>query len=74
MDVGAFTPVTMDGNIVVDGVLASCYAFADHDVAHIGMLPLRWFPGPIDWIFGIDNGAPAYVNVIADYGKYGLPY
>ena len=41
---GAFTPVTMEGNIVVDGVLASCYAFADHDLAHIGITPMRWFP------------------------------
>ena len=31
---GAYTPVTVEGNIAVDGVLASCYAFADHDLAH----------------------------------------
>ena len=32
---GAFTPVTMEGNIIVDGVLTSCYASASHDLAHI---------------------------------------
>ena len=28
---GVFVPVTMEGNIMVDGVLAFCYASADHD-------------------------------------------
>ena len=51
---GMFAPLTMAGNIVVDGVLASSYADYDHDLCHIGMTPLRWFPEIIDWIFGID--------------------
>ena len=41
---GDFAPVTMGGNIVVDGVLASCYALSDHDLVHIVMTPMRWFP------------------------------
>ena len=32
---GAFTPVTMEDNVVVDGVLASCCVFDDHDLAHL---------------------------------------
>ena len=32
-------PLTEEGNIVVDGVLASCYASFDHDLAHIAMVP-----------------------------------
>ena len=48
--VGAFTPLTVDGNIIVDGVLASCYAFTNHDLAHIAMTPLRWFAEVIKWI------------------------
>ena len=38
--VGAYTPVTMNGNMMVDRVLASCYAFFDHDLAHITMTPI----------------------------------
>ena len=31
---GAYIPLTVEGNIIVDGVLASCHASADHGVAH----------------------------------------
>ena len=60
---GAFTPVTMDGNIIVDGVLASCYATVDHDFGHIAMGPLRWFPGTMGWIFGEDDGLSVYARI-----------
>ena len=53
----------MEGNIVVDGVLASCYPSSDHDLAHFGMGPLRWFPKIIHWIFGEDNGLQGYVRI-----------
>ena len=33
-----------EGNIMVEEVLASCYAFTDHTLAHIGMAPIRGFP------------------------------
>lgn len=45
---GAFCPITMEGTILVDGVLASCYANCSnfrgidgHRVAHGGLLPIR---------------------------------
>ena len=63
----------MDGNIVVDEVLASCYAFSDHDVAHIVTLPLRWFPEIMDWIFAFDNESVAYANIWQDVGRFMLP-
>ena len=66
---GAFTPVTMEGNIVVDGVLASCYAVVDHDLAHIGMTPMRWFPGMMNWIFGGSKETPGYVSFVEDLGR-----
>ena len=56
--------MTMDGKILVDGVLASCYAFSDHDMAHIGMTPVRWFPRLIEMIFGKHNESPDYINVV----------
>ena len=60
----------MEGNIVVDGVLASCYAGYDHDLAHVMMTPLRWFPETVEWIFGAANGKMSYVDVIKNLGKW----
>ena len=41
---GLYVPLTMEGNIVVGGVLASCYPSVPHDLAHMGMTPIRLFP------------------------------
>ena len=72
---GAYTPLTKEGNIVVDGVLASCYAFPDHDLAHIGMTPMRWFPDIVESIFGKEkNISPEFVNVVQDMGEWLLPF
>ena len=38
--IGVYVPVTMEGNIVVDGILASCYPSSNPDVAHFGMAPI----------------------------------
>ena len=70
---GAFTPVTMDGTIVVDGVLASCYAFSDHDMAHLGTILLRWFPSLNEVIFGKDDESPAYVNIATQFARTVMP-
>ena len=60
----------MDGNIVVDGVLASCYASFDHDLAHIMMSPIRLFPDMINWMFSEDNGYSVYVDTVKDLGMF----
>ena len=49
--------------MLVDGVLTSCYASIDHDLAHITMTPLRWFPEIMKYIFGDDIGFPVYVLI-----------
>ena len=36
---GVYVPLTMEGTILVDGILASCYSSVRHDLAHIGMTP-----------------------------------
>ena len=63
----------MTGNIVVDGVLASCYASSDHNLAHIGMTPVRWFPELFNWIFGGNNGPQGYINFAKDLRRFLLP-
>ena len=56
----------MEGNIVVDGVLASCYAAGDHDIAHIAVAPISWMPGLIEAVFKVDIESPGYVGLVND--------
>ena len=71
---GAFVPLTMEGNIMVDGVLASCYASADHDISHFLLTPMRWFPEMMEWIFGDDYGFSVYYKTWAEIGAMIVPY
>ena len=66
---GAYVPLTREGNIVVDGVLASCYASFDHDVANIAMTPMQWYPEILELIFGVKNGSPGYVDLAKKLGR-----
>ena len=63
---GAFVPLTMEGNILVDGVLASCYASFDHDIQHVIMKPLLWFPSMMDVLLGEENYMHSYVTILED--------
>ena len=72
---GVYAPLTTDGNIMVDGVLASCYPFPfpDHDVAHLGMKPIHWFPQIIEWAFGgEENGFPVVIKVAENMERWFL--
>ena len=66
--------MTFEGNIMVDGILASCYASSDHDLGNILMAPIHWFPDIVEVMFGDDKGSSAYANILTDWGKYVLPY
>ena len=60
----------MDGNIVVNGILDSCYAsVTSHDLAHLVMKPVQWFPALLERIIGIDYGSPSIVNIFENVGN-----
>ena len=70
---GAFVPLTIEGNIVVDEVLASCYASGDHDIVHIILALVRYFPELIMWMFGEENGFSSHIKVIHHFHKWIMP-
>ena len=72
--VGAFGPLTMEGTIIVDGVLTSCYAVYNKDVAHVALTPIRLLPKFSEWIFGNDVDAQAFVEIAKTFGNWALPY
>ena len=48
---GLYSPLTYQGNIVVDNVLASCYSdFDSHELQHFAFLPIRLFYRILDII------------------------
>ena len=60
---GVYTPLKEEGNILVDEVLASCYAVVDHDLGQLMMAPIKWFSETMQMIFGEDGGIPAFVKI-----------
>ena len=69
---GLYIPLTEEGNIIVDGVLASCHASTDHDLAHFGTLPIQWSPEILKAVFGEENGTQIYVIIAAEIGRFAL--
>ena len=70
---GVYIPLTVEGNIIVDGVLASCHASADHGVAHFFTTPIQLFPWITEWIYGEDNGCQVFATVLENLGQLVLP-
>ena len=70
---GAYAPLTKVGNIIVDGVLASCYAYFDHDMAHFMVTPMQWFPEILQCIFGMGIGLPVIVTMMREMAMVMLP-
>ena len=61
----------MEGKVIVDGMLASCYAdIVNHDVAHLTMIPMQRFTELMNWIFGDDNGFPIFASTTRDMGTF----
>ena len=70
---GAYTPLTLEGNIVVDGVLASCYTSVNHDLGHLATAPIRWFPRMMEWVVGECNGLTIFANIAEEIGIWIVP-
>ena len=64
----------MEGNIMVDGVLASCYSSTHHDSANLAMTPIKWFPEMIQQIIGENSGVKIFVNIADEFGKWMPPH
>lgn len=55
---GSYAPVTMQGSVVVDHVLASCYAvIQDHELAHWALVPVRLAHWLSSWLWSARSGA-----------------
>ena len=67
---GAYVPLTKEGKIIVDGVVASCYAGFDHDLAHFTVAPMQYFADVLEWIFGNDSGYPVFVSAAGKLGRF----
>ena len=65
--------MTIQGNVVVDGVLASWYGSFDHDLVHILIKNTQWFPETMEWNFGTDIVSPGYAICLEDIGRWALP-
>lgn len=69
---GRFAPLTREGNIIVNSVVASCYAvISDHDMAHLSFAPVRWLSYLQEWLFGIEpprRGGGAQTRLQTDDG------
>ena len=70
---GAYSPLTPDGNILVDGVVASCYASFDHGLAHIVMKPMQWDSNVLQNIFWEEDRFPIFIWTSKELGKWLLP-
>ena len=58
---------------MVDEVLASCYASGNHDIVHIVVVLVRYFPELTKWIFGGENGFSTHIKIIQHFHKWVIP-
>ena len=56
-------------------MLASCCPSSfDHNMAHIGMAPMRWFPIIMHMVFGEDDALSVFIKINEELGLWMLPY
>ena len=66
----AFVPLTMEGNIMVDEALASCYASGHYDIVHNTLVFVRYFPELVMWNFGEEDVFSSYIKIIQHFHKW----
>ncbi|XP_031148839.1 sonic hedgehog protein A [Sander lucioperca] len=67
---GSFAPLTVQGTVVVDQVLASCYAvIEDHDLAHWALAPIRLAHWVSSWLFRAQPQVSAQNDGVHWYSK-----
>lgn len=79
---GVYAPLTIDGTIVVDGVVASCYAVVDSQwVAHLAYAPFRLYTNlkqSVLWLVtssraDVPEGVHWYARILYNVAQYVLP-
>ncbi|XP_041379577.1 indian hedgehog protein-like [Gigantopelta aegis] len=71
VNLGVYVPLTDSGTLVVDGMLASCYSFTNHDVEHFFTAPFRWFPWLLEpWL---QDGHSPIMSSLEYLGEMFLP-
>lgn len=69
---GIYAPLTREGNIVVNSVVASCYALiSDHDLAHMSFAPVRWLSYLNEWIIGLKPQTPLSQRTLEAINRMG---
>uniref|UniRef100_A0A3Q3VVL2 Hedgehog protein n=1 Tax=Mola mola TaxID=94237 RepID=A0A3Q3VVL2_MOLML len=67
---GSYAPVTAQGTVVVDQVLASCYAvIEDHDLAHLALAPVRLAHWLSSLLFGSQPAVSGQKDGVHWYSK-----
>ena len=46
----------------------------DHDLVHIAIKPLQWFPEMMKSLFGEEDGMPSFRRAAEELGNWLLPY
>merc|ERR1719187_2739758 len=64
---GAYVPLTEHGTLLVDGILASCYANGPHNWAHALMTPARWLPS---FFLGGEEGERLFATAAKHVGYH----
>ncbi|KYO19802.1 hypothetical protein Y1Q_0020706 [Alligator mississippiensis] len=73
-DVGAYAPLTRHGTLVVDGIVASCFALVEEQaLAQLAFWPLRLYHGLVGASYGQPEGLHWYSGLLYHLGRLLLP-